>query len=322
MDGSDGKVDLGTAASTPSDWAIEARDLHKHFGRTLAVRGLNLQVRRGEVFGLLGPNGAGKTTSMEMLEGLSRPDSGEVRIFGQRWDVHTRELRCRVGVQFQSTELDDKIKVREALSMFASYYPKARPVDDMLALVQLQDKADSYQKQLSGGQRQRLALALALVHDPELVFLDEPTTGLDPQARQGLWALVRQLKSEGRTVLLTTHYMDEAEALCDRVGIMDKGQVLRVGTPRELIADLRQPGIAEVEFDGPLPAVSLAQEALGLEVVAKEGYWAVSLVSPQQDLQKLLAVLDQLGLPMTQLHVRRPSLEDVFLHQTGRSLRD
>ena len=303
-------------------WAVEASGLHKRFRDVHAVRGLDLQVRRGEVFGLLGPNGAGKTTSMEMLEGLVPPDAGTIRILGLDWRSDGAAIRNRIGVQFQSTQLDDKVKVREALDLFGSYYPQPRNPDDLLRLLQLEDKADVYQSKLSGGQRQRLALGLALVNQPELVFLDEPTTGLDPQARQVLWGLVRQLKSEGRTVLLTTHYMDEAQALCDRVGIMDQGHILQLGTPRELIASLNQASYAEIEFEGAAPDAALFTQRLGIAVDVKPQHWAVPLVDPKSDLRKLLACVEELDLPMQQLHVRRASLEDVFLHRTGRSLRD
>lgn len=305
-----------------SEWAIEARGLHKRFRDVHAVRGLELQVRRGEVFGLLGPNGAGKTTSMEMLEGLTRPDEGEIRVLGLDYKTQERAIRERIGVQFQSTQLDDKIKVGEALTLFGSYYQRPRPVAELLALLQLHDKEGAYQSKLSGGQRQRLALGLALVGNPELVFLDEPTTGLDPQARQGLWDIVRQLKAEGRTVLLTTHYMDEAEVLCDRVGIMDQGQVLQLGTPRELIAGLGQPTVAEIEFEGPPPAVDEFARQLGRPVEVQAEHWAVRLEDPKRELQQVLACVESLALPLRQLHVRRASLEDVFLQRTGRSLRD
>ena len=302
--------------------AVEVSGLQKSFGNVHAVRGLDLQVKRGEVFGLLGPNGAGKTTSLEMLEGLVKPDAGDIRILGMDWRTQGTAIRNRIGVQFQSTQLDDKVKVREALDLFGSYYPQPRNPDDLLRLLQLEDKADVYQSKLSGGQRQRLALGLALVNQPELVFLDEPTTGLDPQARQVLWALVRQLKSEGRTVLLTTHYMDEAQALCDRVGIMDQGQILQLGTPRELIASLNQASYAEIEFEGAAPDAAQFTQRLGIAVDVKPQHWAVPLVDPKSDLRKLLACVEELDLPMQQLHVRRASLEDVFLHRTGRSLRD
>jgi ABC-2 type transport system ATP-binding protein len=287
-----------------------------------AVRGLDLAVRRGEVFGLLGPNGAGKTTSLEMLEGLVQPDAGEIRVLGRDWRRDGAEIRGRIGVQFQSTVLEPKVKVREALDMFASYYRRARRPAELLRQLQLEDKADTYQIRLSGGQRQRLSLGLALVNDPELVFLDEPTTGLDPQARQSLWDIVRQLKAEGRTVLLTTHYMDEAEALCDRIGIMDQGQILELGTPRELIASLDQPSFAEIEFQGAMPDAAPFAASLGLAVEAKAQHWSVALEDPKRDLQRVLACVEALALPMQQLHVRRASLEDVFLQRTGRSLRE
>lgn len=305
-----------------TSWAIEATGLHKRFGSVYAVRGLDLEVGRGEIFGLLGPNGAGKTTSMEMLEGLVAPDQGAIRILGLNWSKEGGAIRSRIGVQFQSTELDDKIKVREALEVFARFYPKPRSAQDILKLVQLEEKAEAYQSKLSGGQRQRLALGLALVNDPELVFLDEPTTGLDPQARQGLWEIVRQLKKEQRTVLLTTHYMDEAEALCDRVGIMDHGKILQMGTPRELIASLNQPSYAEIEFEGNPPDPQAFALRLGLPVEAKAAHWVVVLAEPRRDLQNVLHCVEALNLPMQQLHVRRASLEDVFLQHTGRSLRD
>jgi ABC-2 type transport system ATP-binding protein len=302
--------------------AIEAIGLHKSFRDVHAVRGLDLAVARGEVFGLLGPNGAGKTTSLEMLEGLVSPDAGQIRILGLDWRHQSAEIRTRIGVQFQSTELDDNVKVREALEMFGSFYPKSRTAAELLRLLHLEDKAEAYQRRLSGGQRQRLALGLALVNDPELVFLDEPTTGLDPQARQGLWDLVRQLKSVGRSVLLSTHYMEEAEALCDRVGIMDRGQILQLGTPRELIAGLNQPSVAEIEFPGAAPEAGPFALRLGMTVEVKENSWAVPLSDAKQDLQAVLHCIEALNLPMQQLHVRRASLEDVFLHRTGRSLRD
>jgi len=305
------------------EWAIEASGLEKSFRDVHAVRGLDLTVAKGEVFGLLGPNGAGKTTSLEMLEGLTRPDKGEIKILGLDWKTHAKEIKSRIGVQFQSTQLDDRVKVREALALFGSYYETSRSVADLLKLLQLEEKADSFQSKLSGGQRQRLALGLALINNPELVFLDEPTTGLDPQARQSLWDLVRDLKKEGRTVLITTHYMDEAEALCDRIGIMDKGQILQLGTPRELIASLNQPSYAEIEFtQGKMPEVGPFAEKLGQPVEVKAGHWAISLSDARQDLQRLLNCVNEMDLPMQQLHVRRATLEDVFLQRTGRSLRE
>jgi ABC-2 type transport system ATP-binding protein len=257
-----------------------------------------------------------------MLEGLVQPDSGEIHILGMDWRTHGADIRNRIGVQFQSTQLDEKIKVREVLEMYSTYYARPRPIPELLKLLQLEEKADAYQIKLSGGQRQRLALGLALVNDPELIFLDEPTTGLDPQARQSFWDLVRQLKSEGRTILITTHYMDEAEALCDRIGIMDHGQILQLGTPRELIASLNQPSYAELEFAQPMPDAAQFMQQTGMQVDVKAMHWMVSLQDPKRDLQQILASVETLDLPMQQLHVRRASLEDVFLQRTGRSLRE
>lgn len=305
-----------------ASWAVEALDLHKSFAAVHAVRGLNLQVERGEVFGLLGPNGAGKTTTLDMLEGLVQPDSGQIQLLGLDWRSHSAQIRQRIGVQFQSTQLDDKIKVGEVLDMYSRYYDNSWPVPDLLRLLQLEDKVDAYQIKLSGGQRQRLALGLALINRPELVFLDEPTTGLDPQARQSFWALVRHLKSTGVTVLITTHYMDEAEALCDRIAIMDCGRVLQLGTPRELIATLQQPTYAVIEFEGSAPDAGLFRQGLGLPVEVNAQHWLVPLQDARNDLQQVLSCVAALNLPMQQLYVRRASLEDVFLQHTGRSLRE
>jgi ABC-2 type transport system ATP-binding protein len=305
-----------------SDWAIETIGLHKYFGNTHAVRGLDLQVARGEVFGLLGPNGAGKTTSLEMLEGLVPPSDGEMRILGMSWRTDAHQIRCSIGVQFQSTQLEDRITVREVLQIFGTFYPQSWPADELLALLQLQSQADCYQSRLSGGQRQRLALGLALVNNPALIFLDEPTTGLDPQARRSLWDLVLELKKEGRTVLLTTHYMDEAEQLCDRIGIMDQGRILQLGTPRELIASLQQPSCAELDFESAAPDAAQFVALAGLAVQVNARHWSVGLPEPRTDLQRVLSCVAALQLPMQRLHVRRATLEDVFLHRTGRQLRE
>ena len=246
--------------------ALRLRGLRKTFPKVVAVAGVDLDVAQGEVFGLLGPNGAGKTTTLEVIEGLTEADSGEIEILGLTWARNGREIRSRIGVQLQSTSLFNKITPRESLDLYGSYYPKRRSTEDLLKLVQLEEKADAYHITLSGGQQQRLALAMALVNDPELVFLDEPTTGLDPQARRGLWDVVRSMKAEGRTVVLTTHYMDEAEALCDRLAIMDHGKVIATGTPASLIADLAIPSVVELTFDGPAPEPGALATDLGLAV--------------------------------------------------------
>ena len=305
-----------------SESALRIRGLRKAFPKVVAVAGVDLEVGRGEVFGLLGPNGAGKTTTLEMIEGLTVPDAGEIEVLGRGWAREGKEIRSRIGVQLQSTSLFNRITVREALDLYGTYYPKARTTADLLDLVQLNDKADAYHVTLSGGQQQRLALALALVNDPELVFLDEPTTGLDPQARRSLWDVVRRMKAEGRTVLLTTHYMEEAEALCDRLAIMDHGQVIATGTPASLIAQLAIPSVVELTFDGAAPDPAAFSARLGQAVEARGDLWEIPTRDPKALLPHILETAEAAAMPYQQVHVRRATLEDVFLHQTGRSLRD
>jgi len=305
-----------------SDLALRVRGLRKQYPKVLAVDGLDLDVKRGEVFGLLGPNGAGKTTTLEMVEGITPKDAGEIQILGLDWDKDSREIRSRIGVQLQSTSLYNKITAREALALFGSYYPRRRSPEELLELVQLTEKADAYQITLSGGQQQRLAIALALVNDPELVFLDEPTTGLDPQARRSLWEVVRQIKREGRTVILTTHYMDEAEALCDRLAIVDHGRAISQGTPLELIKSLAIPSVVELAFDGGAPDPKPFAEKLGCPVEGRGDIWEIPTPDPKSLLPRLLEAAEALAVPYRQVHVRRATLEDVFLHLTGRSLRE
>ncbi|MEA2339221.1 MAG: type transport system ATP-binding protein, partial [Thermoanaerobaculia bacterium] len=294
----------------------------KKFPNVLAVAGVDLTVVAGEVFGLLGPNGAGKTTTLEMIEGLTRPDAGEISIGGLNWDRNAAEIRSMIGVQLQATSLYNKITPREALDLFGGYYPKRRGTDELLDLVQLRDKADAYHVTLSGGQAQRLALALALVNDPEVVFLDEPTAGLDPQGRRSLWEVVRAMRGEGRTVVLTTHYMDEAEALCDRLAILDKGKILRSGTPAELIASLGIPSVVELTFDGGAPDPTEFATRLGNAIEARGDVWEIRTTDPKTLLPRLLTAIESVKLEYNQVHVRRATLEDVFLQLTGRSLRD
>ena len=301
---------------------ILVRNLRKQFPKVLAVSGVDLDVPSGEVFGLLGPNGAGKTTTLEMIEGLTPPDAGEIEICGLKWRDHAQEIKARIGVQLQATSLYNKITPREALDLFGSYYPKRRGTDELLELVQLKDKADAYHVTLSGGQAQRLALALALVNDPDVVFLDEPTAGLDPQGRRSLWEIVRAMKSEGRTIVLTTHYMDEAEALCDRLAILDHGKILRSGTPAELIASLGIPSVVELTFDGAAPDSSAFAARLGAPVEARGGVWEIPAPDPKAMLPRIFSAIETEKLEYGQVHVRRATLEDVFLQLTGRSLRD
>jgi ABC-2 type transport system ATP-binding protein len=301
---------------------IVVRGLRKQFPKVLAVAGVDLAMEAGEVFGLLGPNGAGKTTTLEMIEGLTPPTAGEITICGLNWRENAREIRARIGVQLQATSLYNKITPREALDLFGSYYPKRRGTEELLELVQLKDKADSYHVTLSGGQAQRLALALALVNDPEVIFLDEPTAGLDPQGRRSLWEVVRKMKAEGRTTMLTTHYMDEAEARCDRLAIIDHGTILRSGTPAELIASLGIPSVVELTFDGSAPDPSAFAARLGAGVEARGDVWEIPTRDPKTLLPRVLTAIESERLEYSQVHVRRATLEDVFLQLTGRSLRD
>ena len=223
--------------------AVRCDSLHKRYGDVVAVDGLSLSVQRGECFGLLGPNGAGKTTTIEILEGLLEPDAGEVQVLGLTWRRNAAELRQRLGIQLQETQLADKLTVVETIRLFRSFYHRGQPVDDLLRTVELEGKRDSWVSKLSGGQKQRLALACALAGAPDLLFLDEPTTGLDPQSRRQLWSVLGRFRAAGGTIVITTHYMDEAQVLCDRVAIVDHGRVIAVGTPQELIARLAEPRV-------------------------------------------------------------------------------
>jgi ABC-2 type transport system ATP-binding protein len=237
--------------------AILCRGLRKHYDDVRAVDGLDLEIRSGECFGLLGPNGAGKTTTIEILEGLTKPDAGDVSILGRRWGSHERELRARLGVSLQETRFSEKLTVYETLDLFRSLYPRGRDPELLLRDLSLEEKRDARVGKLSGGQRQRLAVACALAGDPEILFLDEPTTGLDPQSRLQLWERFEGFRAAGRTVLLTTHYMEEAERLCDRVAVVDHGKIIAQGTPAELVAGLHAPHIVEFASDPPLSAEDL-----------------------------------------------------------------
>ena len=304
------------------------RGLRKRFDDVVAVDGLDLAVRQGECFGLLGPNGAGKTTTIEICEGLTAPDAGEVVVLGRRWSRDADALRQRLGIQLQETQLAEKLTVDETLRLFRSFYARGRPVGDVIALVQLGEKGRARVGTLSGGQKQRLALACALVGDPELVFLDEPTTGLDPQARRQVWDLVEELKRMGRTIVLTTHYMEEAERLCDRVAIVDHGRIIAEGTPRELVAGLGAQQIVFFALDEGTVVAPDALEAIGRAVRAAhparatDGGWELHVSAPHHAIPALLGELAQRGLPLAELRTHSPTLEDVFVSLTGRALRD
>ena len=227
----------------PSMVALSCDRLVKRYGDVVAVDGLSFSVNRGECFGLLGPNGAGKTTTIEILEGLLAPDAGDVEVLGLRWRTHEDELRQRLGIQLQETQLADKLSVEETLRLFRAFYHRGRTIDELLRIVELDGKRASWVGKLSGGQKQRLAVACALAGAPDLLFLDEPTTGLDPQSRRQLWGVLERFRTGGGTIVLTTHYMDEAEALCDRVAVVDHGRLIALGTPQELIGTLVAPGV-------------------------------------------------------------------------------
>jgi ABC-2 type transport system ATP-binding protein len=311
------------------DWAISVHDLRKIYpgrdGDVVAVDGLDLEVRPGECFGLLGPNGAGKTTTVEILEGLNRPTSGEVEVLGRRWETHEAEIRERIGVTLQETKFPERATVLEMAGLFRSFYRSGPDPMVPLGKVALEPKANAFIETLSGGQQRRLAVALALVGDPELLFLDEPTTGLDPQSRRQLWDVIKDLQGQGRTILLTTHYMDEAERLCDRVAIIDHGKVIALGSPRELIA--RMGGEHVVEFalgdEGarPEPAAFLDLDAVTAARAEGDGY-ALTVSEPHRTIPALLDRLERDGRPLARLTTRQVSLEDVFVDLTGRHLRD
>jgi ABC-2 type transport system ATP-binding protein len=302
--------------------AIVCRGLRKYFGETRAVDGLDLEVRPGECFGLLGPNGAGKTTTIEILEGLTHPDAGGVSILGRQWGRHDRELRERLGVSLQESQLAEKLTVYETLDLFRSFYARGRDPEALLADLSLEEKRDARVGKLSGGQRQRLAVACALAGDPEILFLDEPTTGLDPQSRLQLWERIADYKSLGRTVLLTTHYMEEAERLCDRVAIVDHGRIIAEGPPPALVARLNAPHIIEFSTE-PAVAEALLEGIPGTgERLERGGQWSLAAASLAQAVPALLATLDRAGAKLVSLSTHRATLEDVFIALTGRELRD
>jgi ABC-2 type transport system ATP-binding protein len=312
-----------------SDWAIRVEQLRKQYrgrdGPVDAVDGLDLEIPTGECFGLLGPNGAGKTTTVEILEGLNQPTSGSVEILGLRWASDETEIRERIGVTLQETRFPDKQTVRELLRLFRSFYRAGLEPGEVMARVALESKASSYVEHLSGGQQQRLAVAVALVGDPELLFLDEPTTGLDPQSRRQLWEVVRELHERGRTVVLTTHYMDEAERLCDRVAIIDHGKVIALGSPAHLIARLGGEHIVEFALGGDAPRPDPSSfDGLATVLAARadgDGY-ALTVGEPHRAIPALLEQLDAEGRHLARLTTRQVSLEDVFVSLTGRHLRD
>ena len=305
-----------------AELAISVAGLVKRFEDVVAVDGVSFSVPAGTCLGLLGPNGAGKTTTVEILEGLQEATSGTVRVLGQLWGEHAERLRARIGICLQETRFYEKLSVKETVALFRSFYPSGVEVEEAIGLVALEEKRDARVGKLSGGQRQRLALAVALVGDPEVLFLDEPTTGLDPASRRGLWDVIEALKARGRTVVLTTHYMEEAERLCDQVVIVDHGKVVAKGTPAELVASFG--GAQVIEFEArPLLSLDACRALPGCsDVTTQNGTVRLHVKGLPEALPALLRTAEAAGATLVQLSTHAPTLDDVFLHLTGRSLRD
>ena len=304
--------------------AVVCRGLEKRYGDVVAVAGLDLEVRRGECFGLLGPNGAGKTTTIEILEGLLVQDAGDVEVLGMRWGRHDRALRQRLGIQLQETQLSEKLTVEETIRLFRSFYRQGPTVDAVVKMVELEGKRASWVGKLSGGQKQRLAVACALVNEPELLFLDEPTTGLDPQSRRQLWALLEAFRARSGAVLLTTHYMDEAQTLCDRVGVVDRGRIIAAGSPRDLVAGLGAEHVIEFGLADGIPAdLARLRELPGVKEVRVTGATiSVNALEAHLVIPALLAELSRQRLTLSEFATHHATLEDVFVALTGRHLRD
>ncbi len=308
-------------SSTP---AVRCRGLRKRYGDVVAVDGLDLEVTAGECFGLLGPNGAGKTTTIEILEGLLSPDAGDVEVLGLRWGADESALRQRLGIQLQETQLNEKLSVEEVVRLFRSFYRRGPSVDDVLGMVELESKRKAWVGKLSGGQKQRLAVACALVNQPDLLFLDEPTTGLDPQSRRQLWGLLEAFRRSGGTVVITTHYMDEAETLCDRVAVIDQGRVIALGTPRALVSSLGAEHVIEFAVQGGAPPSTDVLAVLpGVQKArVEDGHLCLNVVEPAVVIPALLAELQRERLTLSRFTTHQATLEDVFVALTGRHLRD
>ncbi|HEY5538452.1 MAG TPA: ABC transporter ATP-binding protein [Thermoplasmata archaeon] len=302
------------------DDIVTVRNLRKSYGDLRAVDDISFTVKKGEIFGLVGPNGAGKTTTWEILEGLRRADDGDLHVAGIDVRRHRRKLREIIGVQLQATAMFERLTARETLEVFGGMYPRSLPADTLLNLVNLEEKADDWTERLSGGQKQRLAVALALVNDPEIVFLDEPTTGLDPQARRSLWDVMGKLRDSGKTVMLTTHYMEEAERVCDRVGVMDRGKILALDRPAQLIKEFEQRDAVEFAADGDASAFGTLPGVDEMNV--EDGLVTLYTRQLESTLTAVFELARTRGMNVENFRVRNASLEDVFLHLTGRRIRE
>ena len=306
------------------DNPIQVEALTKSYASFPAVKGIDFEVRAGEVFGLLGPNGAGKTTTVEILEGLRTRSGGRVSVLGCDPEVQTLQLKDRVGVCLQATNLQEKLKVCEAMELFASFYTRTVDGNQLLKRLQLWEKRDSQYAKLSGGQKQRLALALAMLNDPQVLFLDEPSAGLDPQARLEIHELVLDLRREQRTILMTTHYIEEAEKLCDRVAIVDEGRIVAMGTPREIQEKALAHSTIEIELAAPLGDLALPHwpEADKVAVDQRRMKIAVTTARPARIVVEMVKWLDENSVELADIRIKRPSLEDAFIELTGKSLRE
>jgi ABC-2 type transport system ATP-binding protein len=304
--------------------AISVQGLHKSYGAFEAVRGIDLEIPSGEVFGLLGPNGAGKTTTIEILEGLRPRSSGKVSVLGFDPALQSKQIKERIGVCLQATNLPDKMKVHEALELFAAFYSHNSDRDQILKRLQLWDKKDALYNSLSGGQKQRVALALALVNDPALLFLDEPTTGLDPQVRHEIHGIIQELKEGHRSILITTHYIEEAERLCDRVAIIDNGKIIELGSPREIQQRVLGKTLVEVTANETLPVESMSQRLRTEKHLFRDDGRTISMQtdSAAATIVELVKWIDHAGLTLVDIHTKRPTLEDVFIELTGKKLRE
>ena len=305
-----------------ADFAISCDGLVKRYGDVVAVDGLSLSIRAGECFGLLGPNGAGKTTTVEILEGLNEADAGTVRVLGASWSADGTSLRERIGIQLQETQLSEKLTVLETITLFRSFYDKGLAPEEVMRIVRLEDKEKAWVRKLSGGQKQRLSLAVALVGDPEILFLDEPTTGLDPQARRQVWDVIADVKARGGTVLLTTHYMEEAERLCDRIAIVDRGKVIALDTPAGLIARLGAEHVLEIETESA-PDLARLSALVDVNDVRRDGtIVSLTVREVHRAVPALLTELAAQSVALTRLTTHHATLEDVFVAMTGRHLRE